>query len=503
MNERIYGVLLNYANAIFSVLINFMYVPILLSFIGKNEYGIYQLIGALVGYITVLERSISPGVTQYYTKFKALDNKKQMENILATAFRIYGVVIAIIVLIAIIGYQFLGILFKSVMTNNEILLVKQMFILLVINLVITVFSSPINSAIMSFQRFRFLKLLSFVTLILQPIFSILILYKFPTSLVIVVVQTVLNIIFCGCRWYYALNILKVKIHYYEWKWSVMRPFTSLILSIFGVVIIEQIFFRTNQLILGILKGPEVVAVYAIASTIYLQYMSLAIMISSVFEPRIVEMISKNKSLEEISELFIKIGRWQWFVLAYILTGFIIFGKFFIYWWVGDSFSDAYYITLLLIIPFSVELLLNIGNTVIQAYDKFGYRAKVSWIVGILCLLFAIPATKFYGAFGSAACTGISWFIISGLIMNRYYSVVIGLNMKAFWSQLGHVTIYLSILFIFAFLCFSLIPVSSLKSLIVGGILYTVVYCLVLFMFCMNKNEKRLLSSLWNKICYIK
>ena len=108
MNERIYGVLLNYANAIFGVLINFMYVPILLSFIGKNEYGIYQLIGALVGYITVLERSISPGVTQYYTKFKALDNKKQMENILATAFRIYGVVIAIIVLIAIIGYQFLG-----------------------------------------------------------------------------------------------------------------------------------------------------------------------------------------------------------------------------------------------------------------------------------------------------------------------------------------------------------------------------------------------------------
>ena len=48
MNERKIGILLSYLNIALHAVVGFLYVPILLHFIGKEEYGLYQLIGSMV-----------------------------------------------------------------------------------------------------------------------------------------------------------------------------------------------------------------------------------------------------------------------------------------------------------------------------------------------------------------------------------------------------------------------------------------------------------------------
>lgn len=498
MNERIYGIILNYLTALISAVISIIYVPLLLGFIGKTEYGIYQLIGALVGYITVIEGSIAQGVTQYYTKFLSVSDKPAMENLLALAFRIYAGAVFLIIGLGTVFYQQLGHIFGSVMTLRELGVAQDLFILLIINLVLSILSSPVNSVITAHQCFRFQKSVSLIQLLLQPILAVTLLYAFPSALTIVVVQTCLNILAWGCRWYYALRYLQMRVVYHYWDWSVMRPFMVLVSSILGVVVIDQIFFRTNQVIIGVLQGPATVAVYAVAATIYMQYMGLSTMICGVFGPRMVTMISQKRPIEEISALFIKIGRWQWFVLAYILTGFIIFGRFFISWWVGSDFLESYYITLLLIVPFSIDLVQNIGNTILQAYNRYGYRAKVFLLVGTLCLACAIPATQWWGALGAAACTGLSWFIISGLIMNRYYARVIGLDIREFWRQLGHITLYVGAIFIPCYVVSLFVGITSLKLFLIGGALYSLLYGWVIFKWGMNETEKRKIQRLFVK-----
>ena len=78
----------------------------------------------------------------------------------------------------------------------------------------------------------------------------------------------------------------------------------------------------------------------------------------------------------ISNLFINIGRWQYFLLATVSSGFFIFGKVFIGFWAGKGFEDAYWITLLIIIPFTIDLIQNIGLSILQAQNKYDFRAKV-------------------------------------------------------------------------------------------------------------------------------
>lgn len=53
MNERKLGILLSYLNITLHAVIGFLYVPLLLHYIGKSGYGLYQLMGSLIAYLAL------------------------------------------------------------------------------------------------------------------------------------------------------------------------------------------------------------------------------------------------------------------------------------------------------------------------------------------------------------------------------------------------------------------------------------------------------------------
>lgn len=55
----------------------------------------------------------------------------------------------------------------------------------------------------------------------------------------------------------------------------------------------KIYWQTDQVLLGILKGTEDVAIYAVAIQIVLIFMSLALAISGLFLPRISMLVTKK------------------------------------------------------------------------------------------------------------------------------------------------------------------------------------------------------------------
>ena len=85
-------------------------------------------------------------------------------------------------------------------------------------------------------------------------------------------QTVLNLVLSGARVYYCFHDLHVKIHFHYWNHELFSEFKKLALSVFAVSLIDQVFWKTNQIILGIISGTTAVAVYSIASLIYMNYM---------------------------------------------------------------------------------------------------------------------------------------------------------------------------------------------------------------------------------------
>lgn len=489
MNERKIGIIISYINIILHALIGFLYVPILLYYIGTSEYGLYQLIGSFIAYFGIMDFGLTAAVVRFYTKYKTLNDKINMENVLAISTRCYAIITVILFIIGYICYLFIDNIFCNSMTYSEIMSAKKIFILLLFNIVITISTMIFRAIINAHEKFLFLKGVETIQLVLQPILVIIILKEYPYAFSVALVQTVLNIFLSIVRCVYCFRKLKIRIRYHYWDKKLFKEFRKLALSVFAVTLIDQIFFKTNQIILGIISGTSAVAVYAIASIIYMNYMSLAVAISGVYLPHITEMISKKESMQKISNLFIQIGRWQYFLLAAVFSGFVIFGKQFIDLWAGSNFQDAYWITLLIIVPFTIDLIQNIGLAILQAQNKYDFRAKVYFCMGIFNLCLTIPLGLKYGGIGCAFSTGLAMFIGNGLVMNWYYLKVTNLEIIKFWKNIISISIGVIIITLLCYVLNSIISIGGTNIFIIKIMVFLIVYVLIMYKFFMNMDEK--------------
>ena len=495
MANRKYGIILSYMNIFFNTLINFMYVPLLIYYIGKNEYGLYQLIGSFIAYFSIMDFGLTAAVVRFYTKYKVLKDKIGMENVLAISARCYIVITLILFIIGYICYLFIDDIFYNSMTISEISSAKDIFRLLLLNIIVTISTVIFRAIINAYEKFLFLKGMETIQLILQPILVVVILQEYPYAFSVALVQTILNIFLNIVRGFYCFKYLKIQIKYHYWDKKLFKEFKKLALSVFAVTLIDQIFFKTNQIILGIISGTSAVAIYAISSLIYMNYMALSLAISNVYLPHITEMVAKKETMNLISNLFINIGRWQYFLLAAIGSGFFIFGEDFINLWAGIGFEDAYWITLLIIIPFTIDLIQNIGLAILQAQNKYDFRAKVYFCMGIFNLCLAIPLAKMYGGIGCAFATGLSMFIGNGLIMNWYYLKITKLEIGRFWKNIGRITIGVVIVTIIGYVFNRMIEDKNTVVFIMKLLIYTLLYIGIMYKFFMNIEEKSKIKSL--------
>lgn len=500
MNERKIGILISYLNIVLHAVIGFAYVPILLHFIGKSEYGLYQLIGSFIAYFSIMDFGLTAAVVRFYAKYKALQDQIKMENILAFAMRAYGIITALMFAAGVGFYYYLPSIFAISMTAAEIESAKQLFILLLFNIVVTISTMIFRAVINAHEKFLFLKGLETIQLVLQPLLVVLVLQKLPSAMAVAMVQTVLNVALIGARIYYCFQKLHIKIRYHYWDAELFDDFKKLALSVFAVTLIDQVFFKTNQVILGIVSGTVAVAVYSIASLIYMNYMALSTAISGVYLPHITEMIAQQVPVSKLSDLFIRIGRLQFFLLALVASGFVIFGKQFIIMWAGDGFIDAYYMTLLIIIPFTIDLIQNIGLAIMQAQNRYDFRAKVYCAMGILNLFLAIPLALKYGGIGCAFATGLAMFLGNGLIMNWYYVKVTGLDITRFWREIGKICAVVVVITILGNSIYNMLKISESKLIFGLSILvYSSIYLIVLYITVMNQDEKDKITSIIKRI----
>lgn len=500
MNQRKLGIFLSYLNIALQAVIGFLYVPILLHYIGKSEYGLYQLMGSLIAYFSIMDFGLSAAVIRFYAKYKALKDSIGMENILAISVRGYGAVTVLALAIGFVCYGFLDVIFVGSMTVSEVNEAKQIFLLLLLNIVITLSTMVFRSVINAHERFFFLKGMETIQLVMQPILVVLVLQHHPSAFSVAAVQTVLNLMLSGARVYYCFHDLHVKIHFHYWNPELFSEFKKLALSVFVVTLIDQVFWKTNQIILGIISGTAAVAVYSIASLIYMNYMALSTAISGVYLPHVTGMVARKEPIRNLSELFIQIGRWQYYLLALVATGFIIFGKQFIALWAGPEFEDSYIITLLIILPFTVDLIQNIGLAIMQAMNRYDFRARIYFLTGVMNLILAIPLGIKYGGIGCAVATGISMIVGNGFIMNWYYAKEIHLAISSFWRQIGKISIVTLVCLMIGYIANEFIwPHGGMAVFIIKASGYTLLYLVMIYAFAMSHPEKEKIQAILKKV----
>ena len=181
MSERRAGIFFSYLNILLHAVIGFLYVPLLLHFIGKNEYGLYQLMGSFIAYFEVMDFGLSASVVRFYARYRAQGDTAGAENILAFALRGYAAITALLLAAGGVLYFYLADIFAGSLSSAEIEEAEEIFLLLLFNVAISFSTTPFRAVIQAEERFVFLKGMETVQHLLQPLVVILLLMASPSD----------------------------------------------------------------------------------------------------------------------------------------------------------------------------------------------------------------------------------------------------------------------------------------------------------------------------------
>lgn len=502
VNQLKAGVVLNYVVIFLNTVVGLLYTPYMLRMMGQSEYGLYSLVASVIAYLTVLDLGFGNAIVRYTAKFRAEKKTEEQYEMFGMFFLLY-LVIGIVAFGIGLGLYFnVDTLFGNTMTAVELGRARIMMLLLVANLAFTFPMSIWGSIIQAYEDFVFQKSLNIIRIILNTVVMICLLHFGYKAVAMVVVQTIFNVLTLVINFIYCRRKLNIHI-YFRFKhfhWGFLKEVAIYSFWIFLNAIIDRVYWSTGQFVLGAMVGTAAVAVFAIAIQLEGMYMQFSTAISSVFLPKVTAMVATNRSRKEISDLFIRTGRIQYIVLAYILSGFIIFGRQFIELWAGAGYSDAYMISLLFFIPLTVPLIQNLGITILQARNEMKFRSVLYIIIALVSLAMQIVLTRHFGGIGCAM--GVSGALVVGqiLIMNVYYRRRQDLDIMTFWKEICKMSITPIVLIFSSMMVIRhFFALDSWGKLILGIAAFSLVYIPLFFRFSMTDDERNLFISMFHKI----
>lgn len=499
--RRRVGIVLSYVYTISQVVVNLLYVPILLSGIGASEYGLYQIIGSVMSYILLMNSTFSGGVTRFYCKYYAEGDLRMMETTLAISRRIYNYAGIASVGVGAVAIAIVKVVYNDVLTDFQMLESAAMLMILIANLIVTMHNTIDVAVINANERFSVLKATQIVSVVVQPVLIVLLIQWCPYAISIVCIQFVMNLACFAVQRAYRSRVLHARIKMHSFDKGLMRAILKFSSGILLVLIADQVFWRTNQLIVGFFFGTSVVAVYGVASQIYAAYGPMGAAVSSVFMPRISALYRTDKSGTAISELFNRVGRIASYPLFLVLLGFFVFGNEFIVMWAGEGYQDAYLIALLVMVPYTVDLMQNLGLTIMQVENKYAFRGVVYLILAIVNIVTVVAITPICGPIGAAATTGFLMFVGNGIIMNIFYAKVIKLDIAGYWKGIARVCLPLTLfgLMFYFMRKMSGIVIGGWGELVLWVLAFGLLFLVVAYHFSMNSYEKGLVRDLLGKI----
>lgn len=499
INQLKAGAILSYVVMGLSNLVGLLYTPYMLRMMGQSEYGLYSLVASVVAYLTILDLGFGNTIIRYTAKFRAEGKAKEQETMFGMFIVLYSIIGLVAFLLGLVLYFNLDLIYSKALTGDELEKTHILMLLMIFNLGVTFPLSIFGSIVTAYERFVFQKLIQIGRIILNTLLMIVLLEMGYRAIGMVVLITVFNITSLLLNFWYSKYKIKIKIRFGKFDWKFFRELAGYSFYIFLGAIIDRLYWSSGQLVLGAFVGTAAVAIFAVGIQLEQMYMGFSTAISGVFLPKVTAMTSMEKSEKEISNLFVRTGRIQFIVMAFILTGFILFGQQFIILWAGENYRDTYLIALFFFIPLTIPLIQNLGITILQARNQIKFRALLYIAIAVLSLVMQLVVVKKYGGVGCAAAIGSAILIGHVLIMNIYYFKTQHINIPAFWKEIGKMSVIPVIVGLITFLILQLIKLETVVSLGTGIIIFSGIYIPLFWKLSMNNYERELLIKPLNEI----
>ncbi|ULC58268.1 oligosaccharide flippase family protein [Flaviramulus sp. BrNp1-15] len=491
------GAVLNYVTIFLTNVIGILLTPFIIRKLGDAEYGVYVAIGAVVGTISVLDFGLNNTIVRFVAKYKAEKDKKGEENFLATTMLIYFFISLFVLLFGFFFYGQIDGYFDK-MNADQLQIAKTIFIILIFNLSISLPGGAFTGICLGYEQFVFPKAINIIRYLLRAIILVAILLLGGKAIALVILDTIFNILIIISTMTFVFKKLKVKFKLHKFSSVFVKQIFSYSVWIFIYGLVAQFQWRAGHIVLGGISFPEVLAIYAVGLMLGSYYGAFSSAITGVFLPRATQMTVSEATPEELTNMMIKIGRISFIVLIYILGAFILYGKQFVFLWVGETYHDAWVIGLMIMLAYTIPLVQGFTGSIIEAQNKVAFKSIVYLIFMSLGTLLGYFLAKRFGALGMISGSICGW-VIAQNIMNIYYYRVLKLNLFRFFKELFYKTLPIQLIVMVLGYFINLFPGDGWLNFGLKSICYTLIFATLMYYFGIIHSEKLLVKNTINNL----
>lgn len=488
-SQRIPGIFLAYATQLAHIVVALAYTPVMVRMLGQNEYGLYEMVRSIIAALGMLSLGFTGAYLRFFTRFAMARNKKGMATLNGMFMAVFLAIAAITLLLGGVLVGYTPTLLNATTSEQEIHTAKILMAILSANMAISFPLSVFNCNLVANEQFIFHRGLALFSAVCNPLLSLPLLFMGYGSIGLAGVSLFLNTVLLGLSWYYCIKYNAMSFSLSKFDWMLLKEVCIFSFWMFLNFITDQINWNAGRFILGKMVGTSAVAVFAIGALFNQLYLTLSVSISSVYVPMVNRIVEENNDNQTLTDIFIKIGRSQLFLLVFFIGGFALLGKFFIHLWVGDAYSQAYLVALLLIVPVTIPLIQNLGIDIMKAKNMHQFRSIVYVVGSMLNIIISIVLARQYHEVGVACGTAIALIVCNGFVINWYYQKHVGLDIVRFWKNILPLLATLLVPPLLCLIGCIYIPVTSLTTFFFWGILYTAFYASLLYFICLNVDEK--------------
>ena len=487
------GTLLGYANIFVKNLVNLVYVPLLLHFLGQGDYGVFQMTNSVVFALTLLAAGFSGSYVRFYMRERAAGCSDDGLGVrrLNGMFLLVYLTVAVLCLIGC-GAMVLNVraLFSGALTAQEINLARALLAIMGVNIAVTMLSTPFDSYIVAHERFVFQQSRQLFTALAQPFLAVLLLWFGLGAVGVASAQLTISAILLVWNVAFATRKLNMRFTFRGLEWSLFKAVAIFSFWIFLNQIFDLVNNNVPNFLLGAMASSTAVTVFAIAVQIRNIFFSMSTTMSNVFTPQINRIVAETDDNTVLTQLMTRVGRYQMVIFWYLFGGFIVLGQYFVRIWAGEANADVYWLCLIMVLPVMIPLTQNTGIEIQRAKNRHKIRSLIYVLTSVIDIVISVLLIPSFSYWATVIGYVASIALGTGLFMNWYYHAHIGLDMVYFWKhQLPTILLALAVVAV-CLLGGLVLPVSSIPAFLAWGIIYTVLFGVGAMKVSLTADERR-------------
>lgn len=407
-NKRIAkNTLLLYFRMLLMMAVSLFTSRVVLNTLGVEDFGIYSVVGGVVGMFVFINNSMSSATQRYITFALGKGDKNRLQTVFSTTLQIHSLIAVIIVLLGeTVGLWFL---YNKMQIPAErmdaALWVMQCSI---VSMVVMIVSVPYNADVIAHEKMSAFAYISILEVVLKlAIVYLLLVFSYDKLILYAILILMIQILIRFCYSIYCNKHFEETRYKHVWDKKLFKEMTGFAgWSLFGNMA-GVLFGQGLNMLLNVFFGPVVNAARAVAVQVQGAIQQFVGNFQTALNPQITKTYAAGE-LNEMHRLMFRSARFSFYLLFFLSLPVLYETDFILTIWLKIVPENA---VAFLRIMICTSLIYTIANPLIIANQATGRVMKYQAVCGTILLLI-LPISYLCLKMG---CPAYSVFIVHFLI----------------------------------------------------------------------------------------